>query len=418
MKITMNDSRLTNINQIKGFLKGSQKLVLSLEDSDINEKYNFINKTINRLGYKYLRKKDKRWVIKFIKKITGYKQAQIYRLITRAKQGKLKKKDYKRKNPNHKYSSYDVKLLEQTDELHLKLNIFATKEILRREVELFGNNKYKNITNVSPSHINNLRKHVVYNNYWINHTKPKIVNIGQTTKPENNGIPGSIRIDTVHQRDIYYINMVDEITQWELIVTVQSISEVFLMPVLKYIIDQCPFVVFNFHSDRGSEFINYKVARLLDKLLINQTKSRSRHTNDNALVESKNGTVIRKNMGYSYLSKQTVEHLNEWLKSYFNIYINYHRPCFFQTETKIYKNGRQKAVYGQTTTPYEKLKEIAKKEKKNFLKPKINFQKLDKIAYQYSDNEFAKLMREKERILFNNLEKFNKKFDLHPKNQS
>ncbi|MCG2702481.1 hypothetical protein L6273_05080, partial [Candidatus Parcubacteria bacterium] len=134
--------------------------------------------------------------------------------------------------------------------------------------------------------------------------------------------------------------------------------------------------------------------------------------------ESKNGSVIRKNMGYAYLSKQVVDSLNEWLKNYFNIYINYHRPCLFQTKTKIYKNGRQKAVYGQTTTPYEKLKEIAKKEKDNFLKPKNNFQKLDKIAYQCSDNEFAKLMREKERILFNSLEKFNKKFDLHQKSQS
>lgn len=418
MKVTMNDSRLININQIKAFLKGSQKLVLSLKSHTIDEKYNFINKTINRLGYKYLRKKDKRWVIKFIKKITGYKQAQIYRLITRAKLGKLKKKDYKRKNPNRKYSSHDIKLLEQTDELHLKLNIFSTKEILRREVELFGNDKFKNISKVSPSHINNLRKHLVYKDHWINQTKPKIVSIGTTCEPENNGIPGSIRIDTVHQRDIYYINLIDEITQWELVIAVKAISEVFLMPALKYIIDQCPFVVFNFHSDRGSEFINYKVAELLDKLLIDQTKSRSRHTNDNALVESKNGSVIRKNMGYAYLSKQVVDSLNEWLKNYFNIYINYHRPCLFQTKTKIYKNGRQKAVYGQTTTPYEKLKEIAKKEKDNFLKPKNNFQKLDKIAYQCSDNEFAKLMREKERILFNSLEKFNKKFDLHQKSQS
>jgi len=42
----------------------------------------------------------------------------------------------------------------------------------------------------------------------------------------------------------------------------------------------------NFHSDNGSEYINYVVADLLNKANVSQTKSRARKSNDNALVES------------------------------------------------------------------------------------------------------------------------------------
>lgn len=396
----MDDSRLTNINQIEELLKASQGLALSLEESSIEEKYTFIDRTVDRLKYGELRKKDKRVVVKYVRKITGYKQAQTYRLIVRAESGKLIRKKYKRHNPNRKYSSFDIKLLEKTDELHLRLNTSATKEILRREYEVFHKEDYANISCVSPSHINNLRNHPVYRNSYVNHTKPATIPIGETMKPENNEIPGSIRVDSVHQRDVFYLNLVDEITQWEIVISIPQLTEEFLLPALEYVLDQCPFVVFNFHSDRGGEFINHEVAEILDKLLIHQTKSRSRHTNDNALVESKNGNVIRKNLGHGYFSKQIVTELNEWLKNYFNLYLNYHRPCLYQTGIRVYPNGREIPAYGQTTIPYEKLKEVSRKKRRNFLKEEITFEELDKIAYQYSDNEFAKLMREAESKLF------------------
>lgn len=409
----MDDSRLTNINQIKEFLKASQGVALSLKESGIDEKYNFIDQTIDRLEYFKLSRRERRAVANYLKKVTGYKRAQLFRLINRAKSGKLLRKKYKRHNPNRKYSSFDVKLLEKTDELHLRLNTSATKEILRREYEVFHKEDYGNISRVSPSHINNLRNHPVYRNSYVNHTKPAIIPIGETMKPENNEIPGSIRVDSVHQRDVFYLNLVDEITQWEIAISIPQLTEEFLLPALEYVLDQCPFVVFNFHSDRGGEFINYEVAKILDKLLIHQTKSRSRHTNDNALVESKNGNVIRKNLGHGYFSKQIVTELNEWLKNYFNLYLNYHRPCLYQTGIRVYPNGREMPAYGQTIIPYEKLKEVSRKKRKNFLKEGITFEELDKIAYQCSDNEFAKLMREAESKLFSSKKIINQESGSH-----
>ena len=410
MKIIMDDLRLTNINQIKRFLKGSEKGGLRL--CSLSDKYNLINRTIDRLGYSGLKRKEKRLVISYLKKITGYKKAQLFRLIGRASLGNLVRKKYQRKNPNTVYQPFDVKLLEETDELHFRLNSAATREILRREHEIFHHQEYANISKVSPSHINNLRKRTIYKNSWVNGTKANEVNIGKTVPPEANNMPGSIRIDSVSQRDVFHINAVDEVTQWEILICVPQISERYLSPALEILLGQFPFMIFNFHSDRGSEFINKIVAEILNKLLINQTKSRSRHCNDNALVESKNGTVVRKNMGCCHVNQKMVLAINKFYGDYFNLYLNFHRPCGFVTETRVDTKGRERKIYGQYTTPYEKLKEVSKKLKKNFLKPEQSFGKIDIIAYKYSDNEFAKILRSNQEKLFDLNIKMEKVTDL------
>ena len=397
----MDDSRLTNINQLKSFLKSSKKLVIKF--SSIDDKYAFIDKTVDRFNYKNLSGKDRRIVLLYLKKFTGYKRAQLFRLVRRAVNGRLARKVYVRKNPKIIYTARDIKLLEKTDEYHLRLSSLATKEILRREYTIFRRNKYENIFQISPSHINNLRHSRVYKSSWVNPTKARQINIGKTQKPENNDVPGSIRVDTVHQRDVFHINAVDEITQWEVVVCVPQITKKYLKKALRILLDQFPFVIFNFHSDRGSEFINKIVAEILNELLINQTKSRSRHCNDNALIESKNGSVIRKNMGYTHIPKTLTPLLNDYYTKYFNVYINYHRPSLFVTEIRIDEKGREKKIYGEARVPYDKLKQISRKKKVNFLKEKLTFEELDEIACEKSDNEFARELREKERILFNKI---------------
>lgn len=403
MKITMNDSRISSIAQLKAFVNNSKKLEFKLET--IEDKYELINKTVRKFKYFKLRKKDKHIVRIYLKRFTGYHKAQLNRLIKKASQGKLERKKYQRDHSYHKYSKDDIKLLEETDALHRRLNRLATKEILRREVEVFGHNEYTNIAQLSPSHIDNLRKTNDYRQFWVNGTKPREISIGKTQKPEPNGQPGSIRVDTVHQRDVYYINAVCEVTQWEVVVCIPQISERYLLPALIRLLKQFPFKIFNFHSDRGSEFINHIAAKLLNKLLIEQTKSRSRHSNDNALVEGKNGSVIRKNMGYTHINFKAAQAITDFLEEYFNPYLNYHRPCLYVTQERIDNKGRIHQIYGQATTPYEKLKEICQNLKRNFLKEELSFKHLDKIAYRESDNEFVLKMRKQETKLFDKINK-------------
>lgn len=84
----------------------------------------------------------------------------------------------------------------------------------------------------------------------------------------------------------------------------EEISEQYLIPVLETLLQAFPFKIKGFHSDNGSEYINQRVAQLLKKLHIGFTKSRSRHSNDNALVESKNGAVIKKILGYIHIPQK------------------------------------------------------------------------------------------------------------------
>lgn len=397
----MDDSRLNNINGLREFLESSKTLVIKIDQ--IDDKYSFIQGVVTKFKYKKLNKKDKHIIVLYIKKCTGYKKAQTKRLIARAEKGDLFRKEYIRTNPSLTYKAYDIKLLEKTDDLHLRLSSLATRVILQREYEIFGHSEFGNISKVSSSHINNLRKTNVYKNSYVNGTKASVVKIGKTKPPEHNNLPGSIRVDTVHQNGIYHINAVDEITQWEVVISVPHISEIFLEEALYEMLLQFPFAIFNFHSDRGSEFINKTVAKILNKLLIEQTKSRSRHCNDNALIESKNGSVVRKNFGYFYLDQNICEKLNQFNKDFFNIYLNYHRPCLYVTNVRIDTKGRERKVYGQATMPYEKLKEICNQpenKNKRILRENISFDNLDNIAYKMSDNDFAFLMRKEQNKVF------------------
>ena len=397
MKVTMDDSRITSIAQLKDFLNGSQRVVVSLEEFTIKDKYNFIEKTVRQFLYQNLKKKEKRIVVLYLRKVTGYKKAQLYKLIQRAEKGKLEKALYKRMHPVKIYTALDIKLLEKTDELHLRLSEDATLEVLRREREVFNNQKYQTIAKVSHSHITNLRHSPIYKSSWINHTKARQIPIGVTMPPENHGKPGSIRIDSVSQKDVYHINTVDEVTQWEVVFCVPQLSESCMLPALKEIFEQYPFNIFNFHSDSGHETINYRVAELLQRLLIKQTKNRSYHSEDNALVETKNGSVIRKNMGWEHINQRFCDDINNYYRKFFNIYLNFHRPCGFPTiETD--KKGKKRKVYNVYQVTYDALKQILEADK--FLKQVQTFEKLDIIAYQMSDNEFAEIMREEERKLF------------------
>lgn len=160
----MNDSRITSITQIKEFLKGSQGFDFSLRESPIEKKYKFIDVTVDRMRYHALKKRDKKTIINYLKKITGYKHTQLFRLINRAGRGKLTRILYHRINPHRIYTFRDIKLLEKTDELHVRLSDMATKEILRREYEIFSHQEFQTVSGISHSNIDNLRHSAVYIN--------------------------------------------------------------------------------------------------------------------------------------------------------------------------------------------------------------------------------------------------------------
>ena len=195
-------------------------------------------------------------------------------------------------------------------------------------------------------------------------------------------------------------------TQYQIVCSVEGISERYLIPILEMILDFFPFKIKGFHSDNGSEYINKRVVKLLNKLHIELTKSRARHSNDNALVESKNGSTVRKMLGYVHIPQKWAPEINEFNKEYWIPYLNYHRPCFFAEEKTDQKGKVIKAYsYENIMTPYEKLKSLPKE--KQCLKGNITIDQLEKEAMEMTDLESAKNVMKQREILFNKI--FSKK---------
>ena len=147
-------------------------------------------------------------------------------------------------------------------------------------------------------------------------------------------------------------------------------------------------MILGFHADNGSEYINYKVALLLEKLRIEFNKSRPRHSNDNALAESKNGAVVRKHLGYAHLPQPFAVQVNTVCAQHLNPYVNFHRPCFFP-ETITDAKGKERTRYHDKDmkTPYEKLKSLP--DVRQYLKPGMTVAQLDGIASRMSGTEAA-----------------------------
>ena len=408
----MNDGQLQRVEQVKKFLEGSK--TLEFRGLSAEEKYKWTETVLVRFSYLRLKKAGKGVIRQYIQKITGYSRAQVSRLIAEYKRiGWLKKTEYRRHRFPRKYTPSEVQLLARTEELHGWLSGPATKKIMEREYEVYGHTEFENISRISVSHLYNLRRSNTYRGMTrrFSKTRPAVSSIGERAKPDPKGQPGYIRLDTVHQGDIdgykgvYHINAVDEIVQWEILASVERISEAYLVAVLESMLFQFPFIIHGFHSDNGSEFVNHIVARLLNKLLIRFTKSRPRHTNDNGLVETKNGSVVRKNLGYAYIPQACAELLNSYHQDYLNPYINFHRPCFFPISIIDHK-GKVKKIYPyeEVMTPYERLKALPQAE--SYLRPGITLEKLEAIANQMSDNQFAERMVKARSNLFQQITRF------------
>lgn len=263
-----------------------------------------------------------------------------------------------------KYTSADVALLVEMDRANEDVCGPAIAHLFPRALHEYGDTRYERLATLAPSHLYNLRKSAGYQAQRVSFTKthPVCNLIGVRRMPRPSARAGYVRIDTVHQGDldgvkgVYHITCVDSASQCQVQACVQGISQAWLLPTPALIIAQFPFEVLGFHSDNGSEFINRQVAALLNKLRIEQTKSHSRRSNDNALAESKNAGVVRKHMGYSHIPQKYARPINAFYETLFNPWLNLHRPCMFAIDKvgpkgKIVKQYLKKNV----RTPLERL---------------------------------------------------------------
>ncbi len=415
MTVTMDDTQITTLEKIEQVLESAQ--TITFKGVRREQVYRWIESVLKRFKYFEMNRKGKGLVRAYLHRLSGLSHAQLTRLLLKCLlEGTIRPTRARRNRFPAKYTAADKQLLALTDNAHARMSGPATKRILDREYAVYGDKRFARLQGISVAHIYNLRKSRVYREHEQTFTKTRrvCVAIGLRRKPEPKGRPGYIRVDTVHQGDldgkkgVYHVNLVCAVTQWEIVMCVSAISEAHLEPALAAALMMFPFVILGFHSDNGSEYINCIVAKLLNKLLIEQTKSRSNRTNDNALVESKNGSVIRKHLGYWHIPQKHAPLIQRFYEGHFNPYLNFHRPCGFATVT-VDEKGRRHKKYETYLTPCERLKLIVKamdaKTAKKCLREGVDLESLDKIAAKQSDNEAATAMQAARDRLFKRLGK-------------
>ena len=402
--------QLTTIEAVRQFLAGTQAVAFCVANTK-QERYRWVQKTLVTFRYISLRKADKGLLTRYLMKVTNYSHAQIKRLIGQyVTKGTVTVKPPRRNGFKPKYNKADIRLLAEMDERHNQPSGPVLKKLCERAYARFNEQQYQRLSEISVSHLYNLRQSTTYQRQrcLLTKTRPKAVNIGTRRKPCPNDQPGYIRIDSVHQGDqdkrkgLYHINAVDEVTQFQIIATVERISERFMLPALEQILAAFPFQIKGFHADNGGEYINYTVAELLEKLRIEFTKSRPRHSNDNALAESKNGAVVRKLYGYMHIPQHYANDFATLNQQQVYRYINFHRPCYFPCIVTDNKGKeRKKYRYQDMMTPYEKFRSLSKPSQ--FLKKGITLKQLDAFANEMNDNEAAEQLNSAKDQLFKQL---------------
>jgi hypothetical protein len=417
MVIDMDETRLRTIEQLAEFLRATPEVAFTAAGAGgaaDGQRYEHISRVLARFDYPQRNKRERGVVLAYLRRTSGYGRAQLTRLVARwtdnrvAQHPLLKRYRAPAVPFARKYTATDVELLVEMDRAHEDVCGPAVAHLLQRAHTVYGDSRYERLADLSVSHLYNLRKRADYQARRVSFVKTRAVcnPIGLRKAPSPNGRAGYVRIDTVHQGDldgvkgVYHITCVDEVSQWQVQACVQGISEAFLLPVLALILEQFPFEIVGFHSDNGSEYINARVAKLLQKLLVEQTKSRSRHSNDNALAESKNASVVRKHMGYSHIPQKYAKPINAFYQTVFNPWLNLHRPCMFASDTvspkgKVVKRYRHEDV----KTPLEALKQLCDKALAS-LKAGVTMVALQALADAQTDLAAAQEMQRAKARLF------------------
>ena len=327
-----------SLEQIAAFLEGSDEVGFKGERRE--EVYGWVNQTLREQHYEALKRRQRGLVRRYVEKMTGLSRAQTTRLITMYMGGEeVKPQPYRRRRFAVRYTREDITLLAEVDAAHETLSGPATQKLLQRACYDFDDKRYFSVwrgyrwrtcTGCARSRAYRER-HI---QYQVTRPTPVCDRRAEEAGAERAaGIScGSTRCIKATRREckgVYHINAVDEVTQWEVVGAVEQISEAWSAAAAGShagAVSRSAFWAFTPITAVSSSITRWP--RLLNKLLVEQTKSRPRHSNDNGLVEAKNGAVVRKHMGYTHITGaarggdrrgSTSEH--------FNPYLNFHRPC-------------------------------------------------------------------------------------------
>ena len=334
---------------MREFLAASQELVVT--GSRRGEICDLVERTLRRQQYLGWTKKDQGVVRRYLSKGSGRSLPRITRLIGQYRpSGVVRLREPRRRRLPTRYRAGDIALLAAAGAAHEGLSGPAAGHLLWREYTVYHKGAYQRLASIPPSHIYNLRRRAAYRPHHVHHTKTRArgVGLGERRKPSQRGQPGYLRVDTVPQGDtstrqgLYHLHAVDALTQGQIGGCCKTISESHWIPVLEAMLHPFPFLIQGFPSDHGWEFLKCRVEKLWHKLLLGEfTKSRAHRTDDNALVEGKQGAVGRKHIGHEPIGAEPAGEFQRFYMAEFHPYWNYHRPRGFAT-VEVDGNGKRR----------------------------------------------------------------------------
>jgi hypothetical protein len=175
----MNDKKIRTLDDIRAFLKGTPDIDFSIEGKD--ERYRWIRQTLVRFQYLSLNQRERGVVLGYLERVSGYSAGfQCY------------------------YTRHPALLLAELDELHGTPCGAAAKKLCEQMYHIHGDARFEQLSHISVSHRYNLRHSTGYQRQrrHFDKTRPTRSQIAERRKPNPQGQPGYLRVDTLHQGDL------------------------------------------------------------------------------------------------------------------------------------------------------------------------------------------------------------------------
>lgn len=375
--------------------------------------------------YKKAKKKDKSFIIDDVVELTNYKRKYAIHQLNNIKETTNKKK---REGNNKKYTEV---IKEALVKVWYASNRICSKRLagfLPEMVQIMHDKNHLNLEDknkkllatISASSIDRLLKTERALKKRRGKSSTNSVSLLQhkiavkTFNSEEEKLPGKFEVDLVAHcgttTDGSFLNtlvMTDFYSQWTEFFPLITKNAKEVIAALKEAQATIPFSILGIDTDNGSEFINNALYDFCQKQDIEFTRSRPYKKNDQAHVEEKNGSIIRKVTGYNrfegFAAEQSLYNLYEKLR----LYINYFQPSL-KLKSRTRNGGKVTKIYDEAKTPYRRLINSNISEKiKNKLG--IEYDSLDPVSLlsqvQELQKEFMKHAWEKEKKIQENYDK-------------
>lgn len=155
---------------------------------------------------------------------------------------------------------------------------------------------------------------------------------------------------------IYSLDLVEIFSGWTEQRAVMGKGKIGVVGEVDGVKQTVPFEIKGLDSDTGSEFINWHMVNYCKEQNIFFTRSRPNRKNDNAYVEQKNYTHIRKQLGYRrYDTQEQLKSINDLYKNELRLFNNFFMPVMKIKSKEKINNSVCKKKYDKTQTPYQRL---------------------------------------------------------------